>query len=174
MTTAGTLTTPEPFTTNGGSVNIGTGVAGGNAGFKLFPNGADDWQIVATGSISPPNTVSFYNPTAGYTPLAIYSHAGASSVGTYESTGIFGWNGECELCQRNSGHRALAHPAGVVGVGNGTAGDKSGTLSAATFSAKLLKGPATAPSGACSVVGWAFSQDGHVTFCNGSTWVTKI
>jgi hypothetical protein len=35
-------------------------------------------------------------------------------------------------------------------------------------------GPATAPSGACSVVGWVFSQDGHGTFCNGSIWATKI
>jgi hypothetical protein len=36
-------------------------------------------------------------------------------------------------------------------------------------------GPATAPSGACAVKGaWVFSQDGHGTFCNAGTWVTKI
>ncbi len=36
-------------------------------------------------------------------------------------------------------------------------------------------GPATAPSGACSTIGaWAFSQDGHATFCASGTWTTKI
>jgi hypothetical protein len=38
-----------------------------------------------------------------------------------------------------------------------------------------MMGPATAPSGACSTSGaWVFSQDGHATFCNAGTWVTKI
>jgi hypothetical protein len=37
------------------------------------------------------------------------------------------------------------------------------------------KGPATAPSGACSDNGaWVFSQDGHATFCASGTWQTKI
>jgi hypothetical protein len=58
---------------------------------------------------------------------------------------------------------------GVVGVGNGTAGDTSGAINAT-----LYQGPATAPSGSCSAIGWEFTQDGHATFCNGSTWVTKI
>ena len=36
-------------------------------------------------------------------------------------------------------------------------------------------GPVAAPSGACAVSGaWVFSQDGHATFCNAGTWVTKI
>jgi hypothetical protein len=36
-------------------------------------------------------------------------------------------------------------------------------------------GPATAPSGACTLNGeWVFSQDGHATFCNSGTWVVKI
>jgi len=36
-------------------------------------------------------------------------------------------------------------------------------------------GPATAPSGSCSTNGaWAFSQDGHATFCASGTWTTKI
>jgi hypothetical protein len=64
--------------------------------------------------------------------------------------------------------------AGAVSLGDGTAGDSSGSLSVSSVSANLYRGPATAPSGACSAVGWAFSQDGHATFCNGSTWVTKI
>jgi hypothetical protein len=36
-------------------------------------------------------------------------------------------------------------------------------------------GPATAPTGSCSMRGaWVFSQDGHATFCAAGTWVTKI
>lgn len=38
-----------------------------------------------------------------------------------------------------------------------------------------VAGPATAPSGTCSKSGvWVFSQDGHATFCSGTTWVSKI
>jgi len=36
-------------------------------------------------------------------------------------------------------------------------------------------GPATAPSGSCTVNGeWVFSKDGHSTFCASGTWTTKI
>lgn len=36
-------------------------------------------------------------------------------------------------------------------------------------------GPVSAPSGACTTNGaWAFSQDGHATFCASGTWTTKI
>jgi hypothetical protein len=73
---------------------------------------------------------------------------------------VLGWNADTGL-SRDS--------VGVVDVGNGTAGDKSGAIDAT-----LYKGPATAPSGSCSAIGWEFTQDGHATFCNGSTWVTKI
>lgn len=38
-----------------------------------------------------------------------------------------------------------------------------------------VTGPAKAPTGRCSAAGqWVFSQDGHATFCNGSSWVPKI
>jgi hypothetical protein len=36
-------------------------------------------------------------------------------------------------------------------------------------------GQATAPSGSCTTTGaWVFSKDGHATWCNGTTWVSKI
>jgi hypothetical protein len=36
-------------------------------------------------------------------------------------------------------------------------------------------GPATAPTGPCPTNGaWAFSQDGHATFCAAGTWTTKL
>jgi hypothetical protein len=42
------------------------------------------------------------------------------------------------------------------------------------LSGGLVTGDQTAPSGTCTVVGWMFSQDGHATFCNGTSWVPKI
>jgi hypothetical protein len=168
VTTAGVLTTPEQITTNGGSVNIATTLSGGNAGFFLIPSGADEWAVVATGSASPPNTISVFNATANKTPLAIFSHAGVSSVGTY-SAGVFGWNADASYASGTLDTGLSRDSAGVVDVGNGTAGSTSGAIDAT-----LYKGPATAPSGSCSAIGWEFTQDGHATFCNGSTWVTKI
>jgi hypothetical protein len=59
---------------------------------------------------------------------------------------------------------------GVIDFGNGAAKDVSATLQ---FYGHI--GPATAPSGACTVNGvWVFSQDGHATVCLALTWVSKI
>ena len=53
--------------------------------------------------------------------------------------------------------------------------DSSGNMNTSgKIGAALYTGPATAPSGGCTAIGWVFSQDGHATFCNGSMWVTKI
>jgi hypothetical protein len=50
-----------------------------------------------------------------------------------------------------------------------------GTLNATMLSANTVSGPAVAPTGACTTNGaWAFSKDGHATFCNAGTWLTKI
>ena len=38
----------------------------------------------------------------------------------------------------------------------------------------FIQGPALAPTGGCSTIGWVLSQDGHATFCNGTSWMTKI
>lgn len=48
------------------------------------------------------------------------------------------------------------------------------SITQALVNGALTDGLATAPSGSCTVVGWAFSNDGHATFCNGTTWTTKI
>ena len=37
-----------------------------------------------------------------------------------------------------------------------------------------VRGPATAPSGSCSVIQWTFSDDGHISFCDGSTWHSTL
>jgi hypothetical protein len=66
----------------------------------------------------------------------------------------------------------LTFPAGAALVVNPSANfyvDTSGNVNA-----QLYKGPASAPSGACSEVGWAFSQDGHISYCNGTAWIQKM
>lgn len=37
-----------------------------------------------------------------------------------------------------------------------------------------VTGPATVPTGSCSVKQWTFSQDGHASFCDGTSWTTKL
>jgi len=59
--------------------------------------------------------------------------------------------------------------AAVVDVGNGTHGDASGTIKAANLVGSLYKGQAGAPTGAFGMVGWAFTQGGHASFCNGTS-----
>jgi hypothetical protein len=110
----------------------------------------------------------FYDYASGGVALDIASGTDLATFGgslNTQSGKVYSWNGDTGLSRET---------AGVVDVGNGTQGDKSGTLNAGTVSANVYKGPATAPTGACSVVGWVFSQDGHATFCNGTTWITKI
>ncbi|WP_433965999.1 hypothetical protein [Tunturiibacter gelidiferens] len=63
--------------------------------------------------------------------------------------------------------------AGSFSFDTTTIGNGLGTVKAALITAPIT-GVATAPSGACTVVEWVFSQDGHSTFCNGTAWVTKI
>jgi len=72
-----------------------------------------------------------------------------------------------------NGHELRASP-GVIDFGNGASGDTSAAIKAGSVSAPVYQGPATAPTGACSTTGWAFSQDGHISFCNGSTWTQKM
>ena len=66
-------------------------------------------------------------------------------------------------------------------VGDGATDDTTALQSALTWMAAnerclsgLVTGHPDAPSGACTVVGWMFSQDGHATFCNGTSWIPKI
>jgi hypothetical protein len=116
--------------------------------------GNQTWLNPQTVSMSwPTNAALVLNPSAN--DWWDFSGNETKASGT-----VLGWNSDTGLSRIS---------AGVVGVGNGTAGDTSGAINAT-----LYKGPATAPSGSCSAIGWEFTQDGHATFCNGSTWVTKI
>jgi hypothetical protein len=168
------------------TLNAGTGV--GVAPLLLNANATENVQFDITNTSNSTNWQFFVPgstgyPTANSAPFCFYTSGPGSVTTCNTDTGVeigspmvYGW-GATAL----AGNTPVAFDtglsrtaAGTIAVGNGVAGDASGTLDAATVNANLYKGPATAPSGSCTVVGWAFSQDGHATFCNGSTWVTKI
>jgi len=129
------------------------------------------------GTCSSPSTV--LNDTGTYTqdvgPNGTI--AGALQIsGGFEATGLLGgyyfsqpeiYGTTTPALTRTAGITQTA--AGQLSVDTTAQGNGLGTLKAAEFS-----GPAVAPSGACTVIGWAFSQDGHATFCNGTSWATKI
>ncbi|MGD0796695.1 MAG: hypothetical protein ABR910_03135 [Acidobacteriaceae bacterium] len=127
-----------------------SGLGNGQSQFQLgdFTSGIFSFASVTTGS------------GAGYTEVP--------------SLNVLCWSSTASVTTEPCDTGLSRTAAGSVALGDGTVGDSSGSLSLSNVSANLYRGPATAPSGACSTVGWAFSQDGHATFCNGSTWVTKI
>jgi hypothetical protein len=66
---------------------------------------------------------------------------------------------------------ASFHPYSAWNVSLGTKGNGWNEV----WSNDLGSNIATQPSGSCGVQGqWVFSQDGHATYCNGTTWVSKI
>ena len=165
------LTPAGELTVNGG-VKVGTGATGADA--NLFVNGSHLWLIQGSHFA---NQLAFGDLTSGLYSWLQQVNVGGGGAGFIQtnSLNVNCWangvvNPGVSACDTGLSRDA----AGVVDVGNGAQGDKSGTMNAATLSANLYKGPETAPTGACSVVGWAFSQDGHISFCDGSTWVTKI
>lgn len=66
-----------------------------------------------------------------------------------------------------------------TGVGTTQAIDQQGASDENDFAGIInanggVSGPATAPTGACSVKGWLLTQDGHAVFCDGSTYTNKL
>ncbi len=47
-------------------------------------------------------------------------------------------------------------------------------LNALTLGGVAISQAATAPTGSCAAVAWVLSNDGHMTFCTGTTYVTKF
>lgn len=131
-----------------------------------------DWFIWAQTTSGQNGFVVLSNAFGGLGALAVNvldaTHAKVSTGGL----SVFGWNSQT---QANNVTTAIDTGmsrvgAGTVAIGNGTAGDTSGTINVGG-----VLGPATAPSGTCPTSGrWVFSQDGHATFCASGTWTTKI
>ena len=137
----------------------GTGAGVHNWGFQSDPNG--HWLV---GDFS----------TGNYGFEAQIASGGAGFLAVNNNTAL-GWMANSVTTNGATPDTAFTRTAaGAVALGNGAAGDASGSLAAGSLAAAIYKGPATAPTGACSVVGWAFSQDGHASFCNGSSWQLKI
>ena len=127
-----------------GSAEASVGFYAGNG-----PNGVNATNAVA--AIYPVGWVQQKGTVMGFST----SIAGAATVGAVPVYSVALSSGSA---------------ANTMNCGNGTAGDAS-----CVFGAGSYVGPAVAPSGTCSVNGaWAFTQDGHATFCRAGTWVTKI
>jgi hypothetical protein len=68
-----------------------------------------------------------------------------------------------------------ATPVGNTGTGAWMFEQSPGVFLGTGAMFPRILGPVTAPSGTCTAKGaWVFSQDGHATFCDGSTWTKKI
>jgi hypothetical protein len=108
--------------------------------------------------------------TSGFYGFEMQIGSGGSGYMGINSNTVMGWMSSFVTPGTATPDTGLSRTAAdTLACGNGTQGDAS-----CTFKAALYQGPATAPSGSCTTVGWAFSQDGHATFCDGSTWTTKI
>jgi len=130
--------------TGGGTRDLGTCTLGGT--------------VVDDGSVTTPGTQNTQNWSSD---VGAYRHIVAPG-------GIFGAaSDQTSSFLLNAGISSPA--ANTWAFGNGTVGDSTALIKSGSYI-----GPATAPSGSCSVVSWVLSQDGHATFCNGTTWVTKI
>jgi hypothetical protein len=66
------------------------------------------------------------------------------------------------------GDLTVTGPSGQVNISRGD------VLATGKIDSSLYVGPEKRPSGNCDAVGWSFSQDGHITFCDGKNWIPKI
>jgi hypothetical protein len=175
-------------TTSSNSTTCGWGTAPLATGNGLTIFGARSLPLLTSA-----NLVTTYGDLVAplaTTPSALTAIGEAAfpnlTTGTFNTAVGNGAGGTCTTCTESGafGHNALLGPAvsNSYQIGAGT-NSTSNTLQFKTFtvidangdSPRPVNGPATAPSGACTVAGeWVFSQDGHATFCNAGTWTTKI
>lgn len=177
-------------TTTGGTWNSGTAYTAGavvgwvgQTWFALRPNtnvtpgtNGDDWTILyhpAGVWESLAGFIGFADATKGY---AHEKHGALSLDPMAPNTWDLGDGSYQGNTNYNLALNYLTANAGVriPGITNATslATDANGNVIAGSGSGL---GPTTAPSGSCSTSGtWVFSQDGHATFCNGTTWVSKL
>jgi hypothetical protein len=138
------------------SIGINETASGGEAAMNVFNNGGTG---VPYFTFNLQNSISFHAVSGGYAITLPNEVLGWNSGGGGASPVI---NPPDVGLSRDS--------AGVVDVGNGGVGDKSGTLKLAN-----IFGPATAPTGTCIVNGnFQFSNDGAISVCLAGNWTTYV
>jgi len=178
LSSSGGSTVPLNVTTDNGLVGVLNSTQPGGPFLELSGTGTDvdTWAIGSAGDASSSGGKAFLlgDFTTGIFSWKSTAASSGAGYNEYPSLNVQCWSSTASVTTSacDTGFSRIG-PASLA-LGNGAAGDASGSLSLSTVAANLYKGPTAAPAGACSVVGWVFSQDGHATFCNGSTWVTKI
>ena len=160
---------------------------GGGASTQVDASGNLNSPSITTPSFTVNNSYAGSGFSAPMTILEPSTAAGGHTaffIGRGYSTNDLGyfsflWNGPGSAANKialgmfGADNLLTIDPSGN-GAFSGTASASNFTTTGSVTAAQYL-GPATAPTGACSTAGaWAFSQDGHISFCNGSTWVQKM
>ena len=154
----GTATNTINTTTNGLALSIssagssGTVVTLGGTG-----SGVHTWGF-ASGLGNGQSQFQIGDFTSGIFSLASVTASTGAGYSEVPSLNVFCWSSTASVTAAPCDTGLSRTAAGAVALGNGTAGDSSGSLSLSNVSAALYRGPATAPSGACSAIGWAFSR----------------
>lgn len=121
-----------------------------------------DWSGAIAMQYAPIFGSSYHCGLAGF----IIAVCGIDPSSTQTTVGLFDLNsdsGNAYIQYSLAGHAWQVKNWGAVALTTGSIANTG-----------VYQGPATAPSGSCTTVGWVFSQDGHATFCNGTTWISKI
>jgi hypothetical protein len=153
--------------TGGGGITVAPTATGANAGYALTPQGGDAWQIYALGSgmSAIPHVMFFSDLTSGVIPLQLYSHSGVNTVATV-SNGVLGFNSSTAVFDTGFSRDS----AGVVDLGNGSAGDKSGSLNLTNLT---VTGTCTGCGGSGGSMTWPAAA-GIAVYGGSSAWGTSL
>ncbi len=156
-TTTNTLTLSEN-TAIIGLLSINSIITGANAGFSLYPNAGDNWNIFALGSgaATPPHSIVMYNASSGKTVFSAYANAGLNFIETFAS-GMIGWDSDASNAGAAPDTAFSRLAPGIVGLGNGTLNDTSGTFKTGSVWLTSL-GSSTSPL--CTTTGGQITNAG--------------
>jgi len=149
-----------------GSNKYGWGLNGGEMQFFVQDDTTDHFSFSgAAGGLQPTGTNEF----ARLTPR---TSGGGWSLASGEG---YGWSSSATSSATVA--TQLTQPsAGNISLDTTTPGNHAASLTLNNLTVDgVYLGPATAPTGSCPTNGaWAFSQDGHATFCAAGAWTAKI
>jgi hypothetical protein len=150
-----------------GNTGLVNGTFGGSnaATVQTTPNGQGNTEVMKYDASQLPETVDY-----GYTGSTGLFYGGRMQWTNQTSnfSGCGGWHFNVGQAVWGGGYDGAA--GAETSFNDVFCVDGGGDL----FSNSVV-GPATAPTGSCPVNGaWAFTKDGHATFCSGGTWVTKL